>query len=262
LSAAWIAARIRRVANSRDNLFHESLGYLEGGTQVLLDRLENAVLERNGEIQLNSKVMKIETEKEKNGGVVTTNNSSDYYDIIISTIPLPYLSNIFSYLPDDYLLKLSNIVNIGCVCVIFMLNEKVTENFWLNIDVDSWDIPGIIEYSNLRELSKSCVYIPFYCTHNHPNWSLDNNEFIKKGREYLGEINELAQTSIMNEFAFRYEYAQPVCPPGFRNMLPSIKTGIKGVFAADTTHSYYEDRSINESVKIANTLSRLALDIW
>jgi protoporphyrinogen oxidase len=261
LSAAWIASRIRRVANSRDSIMHESLGYLEGGTQILLDKLQNEIIQRGGVIHLNTPVSTIETEPGKKGGTITRENKTTYYDVIISTIPLPYVSKIFSYLPQNYLTKLEKIINIGCVCAVFQLKEKLTENFWLNIDVDSWDIPGVIEYSNLRTLPYSCVYIPFYCPHSHPNWKMDNAGFIQKARTYLKTINSVAAESEVSSAAFRYEFAQPVCPPGFRNMLPPIQTGIDGVFAADTSHSYYEDRSINESVKIGTILSNLALKI-
>ena len=42
-SAAWIWSRIRRLASSRDGLFREFLGYLEGGTDVFIETLTQAV---------------------------------------------------------------------------------------------------------------------------------------------------------------------------------------------------------------------------
>ena len=39
VSAAWIATRIRRIGNSRKSLLQEELGYLEGGSQTLVDAL-------------------------------------------------------------------------------------------------------------------------------------------------------------------------------------------------------------------------------
>jgi hypothetical protein len=39
LSAAWLGTRIKRVALSRKNIFQERLGYLAGGSEVLLEAI-------------------------------------------------------------------------------------------------------------------------------------------------------------------------------------------------------------------------------
>lgn len=53
LSAAWIWSRIRRIGRSRYNLFREKLGYLEGGSETLLQAMKAAIEARGGEIRLN-----------------------------------------------------------------------------------------------------------------------------------------------------------------------------------------------------------------
>ena len=44
LSAAWIWSRIRRIGRSRYSLFREKLGYLEGGSSILLNALKASQL--------------------------------------------------------------------------------------------------------------------------------------------------------------------------------------------------------------------------
>ena len=39
VSAAWVWQRIKRLGNSRKSIFQETLGYIEGGSQTLTDRL-------------------------------------------------------------------------------------------------------------------------------------------------------------------------------------------------------------------------------
>ena len=147
--------------------------------------------------------------------------------------------------------------NIGCACALFRLAEPCTKNFWLNIDMPEWDINGIIEYSNLRPMRKAHVYVPFYMPHSHPNWTAPDDDILAKAREYLKSVNPGAAASEEAARLFRYEFAQPVCSPGFRHVLPPYETGARHVFAADTTHSFPEDRSINESVRIAGELAEL-----
>jgi hypothetical protein len=59
--------------------------------------------------------------------------------------------------------------------------------------------------------------------------------------------------------AFRYEFAQTVCTPNFYEALPPMRSAVRGLFLADTSHYYPEDRSISESLRVGRELARLAL---
>jgi protoporphyrinogen oxidase len=257
LSAAWIASRIRRVANSRDSLMEEKLGYIEGGSQTLIDRLVERITEQGGEIRLSDPVINVKPGDLGRGHLVTSVSGVEHFDIVVSTIPLSYVGNIIQNLPQTYTERLDKILNVGCVCVLFRLNKAITENFWLNVDMPGWDTPGIIEYSNLRPTDHTYVYIPFYMPHDHPNWSKSDEELIAMARSYINGVNPEAAATEQAARLFRYQYAQPVCQPGFRHILPPYQTGIDSIFAADTTHSFPEDRSINESARIAGELADL-----
>ena len=255
LSAAWIASRIRRVANSRKSLMQEMLGYLEGGSVSLINRLCEEIRNAGGEIRLGSPANHVDLDPAKEGGIVYSGGEGEYFDAVASTMPLPYLPSVIPDLPTTYLDAVSEINNIACACALFRLGKPLTRNFWLNVDIPEWDIPGIIEYSNLRPMEKTHVYIPFYMPHAHSNWQGSDFSMLDKAREYLRDINGPAAASEEAARVFRYEYAQPVCTPGFRNILPPYETGARGILSADTTHSFPEDRSINESVRIAAELA-------
>ena len=260
LSAAWIASRIRRVANSRESLMREKLGYLEGGSESLIARLARELEGQGGELRLNAAVTGIEPDG-PGGGTVRTAAGGEHFDAVVCTIPLPYLPKLAPNLPAAWLDKVRQVQNIGCACALFRLGRPLTENFWLNVDMPGWDIPGIIEYSNLRPMGKAHVYLPFYMPHSHPNWRLDDAALLEKARGYLAAVNPEAAAAEEAARIFRYEYAQPVCPPGFRHILPPYETGASGIFAADTGHSFPEDRSINESARIAGELAALVRQV-
>lgn len=256
LSAAWIASRIRRVANSRQSLMQETLGYLEGGSEALINRLAAEITAQGGEVRLGARVIRVAPNN--GGGIVYAQGREEFFEAVIFTIPLPYLPGLAPNLPGPYLDRVRRVRNIGCLCALFRLARPLTENFWLNIDLPEWDIPGIIEYSNLRPMNKAYVYVPFYMPPGHPNWIASEDDILAKARAYLRGLNPAAAVSEEAARIFRYEFAQPVCPPGFRHVLPPYETGARHIWAADTTHSFPEDRSINESVRIAKELAELA----
>lgn len=257
ISAAWIATRIKRVALSRKNLFTEQLGYLEGGSEILLNALEKRILEMGGRIYLKTAVTRVVAPNQQLRGLIV-NEAEHHYDGIVSTMPLPYLATIIPDLPPEILNKIKNIINTSIVCVVCKLRFPLTENFWLNTHDAAIEIPGIIEYTNLNPLKDSIVYVPFYMPKTHPKYSQTDEKFVEEVFKYFQRINPaFSQTWVLATQVSRYEFAQPICPPNFFQELPPLQTPIKGLVMADTASYYPEDRSISESVRIGKLLSNL-----
>jgi protoporphyrinogen oxidase len=259
VSAAWIWSRLRRVGTSRRNIFQESLGYLEGGSDTLLYSLKREIEELGGIIKLSSPVEEIVIENDCVRGV-TANDITTHYDQVISTIPLPYVSKIIPKLPQETLKKYSAIDNIAVVCVLVKLKKSLTDKFWLNISDPEIDIPGLVEYSNLCPLDENIIYVPYYLPGDHPKYQEPDEVFIAKVKGYLKRINPaVSDDDIICIKAGRYRYAQPICGKDFLQQLPPINPGVRGLLVADTSYYYPEDRSISESIKLANHLAELVL---
>mgnify|MGYP003623253553 FL=1 len=105
LSAAWIASRIRRVANSRKSLMEESLGYLSGGSASLINRLIIEIRAQNGEVRLDSAVERITSDNGKGGAEVFSKGLGEYFEVDASPAPLPYLDFLPPDLPDASKIK-------------------------------------------------------------------------------------------------------------------------------------------------------------
>ncbi len=257
ISAAWIAARIRRVANSRKSMMAEEMGYLEGGSEVLMQKLATMIEKAGGRVHLRCPAQRVNT---KNAAVVsvTTPKGTIDADYVVSTIPLPYLPSIIPDLPQDERQKIGAIVNIGVACAILKLDRPFGKDFWLNISDNSIDMPGIIEYTNLRPLDDTIVYAPYYMPTNHPKFSYSDSKLIDEVVGYMARINPaFNQSWIKSSHVHRYRYAQTVCTPDFFNQLPPMRSSIKGLYYADTAYYYPEDRSISESVKTGKELASM-----
>ena len=256
LSAAWIWSRIRKIGRSRSSLFHEKLGYLDGGSETLLQAIKSHIESNGGIIKLSCAVTKVEISDLKVSGIYV-GKAFEAFDKVISTIPLTYVPKIMPDLPEDILQKFSTINNIAVVCVIVKLKKSLTENFWLNINDSEMDIPGLVEYSNLRPLNDHIIYVPFYMPGEHSKFSDSNQVFLDKVKKYLKKINpNLIDDDFIDMHASRYRYAQPICPPNFLDGLPEANLPIEGLVVADTSYYYPEDRGISESIKLGRNLAR------
>jgi len=262
LSASWIGTRIKRVALSRRNLFNESMGFLDGGSAVLLERMAAEVTRLGGRILLSQPIEEVASVDDKVTGV-RTRDGHHAYDGVVSTAPIQYVPAMVPGLPKTFSDQVAAIENIPVACVILKLSEPISENFWMNISDDRISIPGLIEYSNLnpsRAPGEHIVYAPYYMPKTHPKWQWSNQQLIDEVIGYLPMINpDFKPKWIRASHCHRYEYAQTICPPGFQDILPPMKTPLRGFYMADTAYYYPEDRSINESISVGSKIARTAL---
>lgn len=263
LSASWIGTRIKRIALSRRNLLNESLGYLQGGSAVVLDALVNDIRRRGGTILTNRPVEEVVSADGKVTGI-RSGGEELAFDAVLSTVPVQYVPRMVPGLPAEFSAQIAAIENIPVACVILKLSRPLTENFWLNISDPGIGIPGVIEYSNLNPGAKPgehIVYAPFYMPVTHPKWKASNEELIEEVIGYLSRLNPAFDRSwVMARRCHRYEFAQTICPPGFQTMLPPMRTPLSGFFMADTAYYYPEDRSISESLDVGRRLAVEALN--
>ncbi|MFT5444228.1 MAG: protoporphyrinogen oxidase [Myxococcota bacterium] len=260
LSAAWIHARIRRLGQSRKNIFEEKLGYLRGGSRILIETLVNRITELGGHIRLGEAAREVRLDDSGVQGV-QTDAGFTAFDCVTSTMPIPHLASIVPAMSPALQSRYRALDNIGAVCVLFKLSRSLSPYFWLNTKDDGIEIPGVIEYSNLQPLSDHVVYVPYYLPQGHPKFAQDDAAFREESLGYLQRINPaLVPSDVLACKVSRLRFAQPICPPGFPEMLPPIATEVPGLFVADTSYYYPEDRSISESVHLGQKVAALAND--
>ena len=256
ISAAWIWTRVKRVGRSRKSLFEEELGYIEGGSQTLVDALCAAIKSFGGHIRLSTPVEQILSDAGRVTGVRTPQGVVSA-DAVISTMPIPLVSAIVPDLPEDWKAKYEAIKNIGVCCLLFKLKKSVTPHFWVNIIAPDIEIPGIIEFSNLRPIDHAVIFVPYYMPVTHPKFSWPAEQLLDEAFGYIQRINPtITRDDILASHVARLRHAQPICEPGFAAKIPPIQTPIKGLQIADTCFYYPEDRGISESVRIAREMAQ------
>ena len=224
----------------------------------MLNAMKAEIEEHGGEFRFNCLVTKVVM---RNGQVlgVEAMGKVEAFEKVISTIPLPFVPRLMPDLPTDLLAKFQALKNIAVVCVIAKLSKPLTENFWLNTNDPDMDIPGLVEYTNLQPLDKHIVYVPFYMPGEHPKFADADEVFVRKVKDYLKKINPALQDSdFLDIRASRYRYAQPICDPGYLDKLPSVTLPVKGLWVADTSYYYPEDRGISESIGFGRQMAKLA----
>ena len=264
ISAAWIWTRIKRVGISRKSLFQEELGYIEGGSELLIETLVEAIKKASGTVRLGAQVSEITSEGGKVTGLMV-DGQAQAFDAVICTVPTPYVTRLVPSMSAAARAKYDAIGNIGCVCVALKLARPISKHFWINVNDPSIDIPGMVEFSNLRRLPDTVVYIPFYMPQTNPKFGRSSEEFVAEAFGYLRKLNPaLEPGDLKASHVGRLRHAQPVCEPGFLAKIPKVQTEIAGLQIADTCFYYPEDRGISESVRYGRMLAEGVdrPDVW
>jgi protoporphyrinogen oxidase len=258
ISASWIWTRIRRIGRSRKSLMQEELGYLEGGTETLVDALVKAIEARGGKILLGNPATRVVTEEGRVTGVETPGGFIAA-DRVISTVPTPFVSRLIPDLSDAAKAKYDAIPNIGICCLIFKLKRSLTPHFWVNLSDPDIEIPGVIEFSNLRPVDHHVVYVPYYMPITNEKFSWADDRLLDEAFAAMKAVQPaLTEDDVLDAKVARLKYAQPICAPDFLEMLPPVQTAIAGLQVADTCFYYPEDRGIAESIRIGRQMARNA----
>jgi protoporphyrinogen oxidase len=179
-------------------------------------------------------------------------------DFVVSTIPLPFLLNVAPALPRDYRDRASDLGNIGVRCVVLKLRKSLTPYFWINVN-DDLPVCGLIEYTNLNSRSSfggsTLLYSPLYIPASHPRYAASGDSVLEETLESIARIAPgFDRGDVIDYRVFREPYAQPVCPVGFTSRLAPLRTPVRNLVAADTTHLLPHDRSISDSLALARRL--------
>jgi protoporphyrinogen oxidase len=260
VSASWIATRIKRIGNSRRSLFQEQLGYIEGGSETLVEAIADDIRRKGGKIHLQTPAEHVLVDRGR-VSAVRAGGRSFAADAVISTVPIPLVNGLIPDLPKDWQERYASIRNIGVVCLLFKLRKSITPHFWLNIVADDMDIPGLIEFSNLRPIDggMTIVYVPYYMPITQPKWMWSDQKFLDEAFGYIKRINSnIGDEDLLDAKVGRLRYAQPICEPKFAAKLPPVQTAITGLQVADTCYYYPEDRGIAESIRLGRRMAEHA----
>ena len=256
ISAAWIWTRIRRIGRSRKSIFQEELGYIQGGSITLVNALIDNIRSLGGNVHLGNPVQQVVASGGKVNGVQTAKGFFPA-EAVICTTPTPLVSAMVPDLPTEWKQRYNAIDNIGVICVIFKLSRSVSPHFWINIVEPDIDIPGVIEFSNLRSIGRdSIVYVPYYMPVTNKKFSWPDEDLLSEAFACLQRIAlSLSKDHIIATKVARIRHGQPICEPGFASKIPPVQTPIQGLQIADTCYYYPEDRGIAESVRLGSAMA-------
>ena len=264
ISAAWIWARMVRLSRSRQSMWREELGYIEGGSQWVLEGLGRDLEKRGGQVRLKTPVEQILIEGGRVTGVRIAGETLPA-DIVISTVTTSRFRKMAAGLDGPYMEKLARIPTIGIFCLFLRLSRPVTPFFWVNMNDPRVPFAGMIEYTNLNPMPElggdRILYVPQYLSADDPRYAQSDDEVLRRYADALALVNPAFDRSwIKFSAVFRDRFAQPICRTDYRETTPGVRTPIPNLFLTDSCQLHPHDRTISGSFGLGLEAARAALE--
>lgn len=254
ISAAWFVERI----NTRNKRGYkgEILGYMKGGFEIIIKKLEEEIKRFGGEILTGKEVKKLSIKNNKISYLVL-DNKKIYADYLISTISSLALLKICEF-PENYKEKIQSLGNQGTICVLLGLKKKITDFYWTNLIKDTV-FRVIVEHTNFQPFEnykEHIIYLASYPDEDSYLWNLNNKQLFSV---YFRDLQKVVKIKIedVNWFeVIKEKEAGLIYNKGILSKVLSVKTPLQNLYIAGMLNSY-PDRNLEQSVKLADKVVSL-----
>jgi len=281
IPASWFWARIKKRSSK--------LGYLEGGFQVLIDKIVEEIKKNKGELILGKEIKDIQINNsqlspraEPRGEAILNYQ----FDKVVFTTPTSVFLKILKNTSDGGRLNVSEAMTpprwrkvgklkmIGVLNLILELKEKflTDDTYWLNVNDNSFPFVAVVEHTNFVDKSHygghPILYVGGYYPQNHRYFKMSKEAILREWLPYLQKINPKfnqlfprsgipLRGTIINYQLFSNLYAQPIVPLNYSKFIPSYQTPVKNVFLACMQQVYPWDRGINYAIEEGEKIAQL-----
>lgn len=259
VSMAWLWARIHIRANSRSGGGGEKLGYFRGGFNVVVAALEAGLRVRGGQIQTGATVEKISAAR-----TAVVNGATVAFDACVFTGPSPALARL---LPDDpalrdYAAQLRSIDYLGAACLVFTSTQELGDYYWVNVNAP--DAPFLVFLNHTRLVDKNfyggkhVYYIGAYLAPEGKLFALPDAELARHWFGYLPKLFPgFDAQRVTEQHIFRFRAAQHIVDTDYERKIPAYQTPLPGVYLANFSQIFPEDRGTNFAVREGEKIAAL-----
>lgn len=260
ISAVWIWNKFKLRGSSRDGA-NEKLGYLKGGFQRLVNKLEETIKNRGVKINTNRHVTRIFTSSGENERAkYKIEDQQEVYplefDHVIATVAAEEFLIMAEQLinNDQYKRKLAQVKYKANLCLALVYEKTLSPWYWTTI-CDDLPFVVAVEQDNLYSAGQeegSLVYFSRYLDQSDQLWQKTDEEILAVFKKAAAVAFPLAKDNkVISSRLTKTRYSQPVIERNYSKMIPEIKTPAPGLWLAGMAQIYPEDRGMNYAVRLA-----------
>ena len=256
----WLWNKIYLRFASRQSGNREALGYLEGSFRRYYMALADRIESRGGTIHLSTPVERVSVEHAAVSGIVS-GGTDHSFDAVLMTTPNIITRRIAPELPAAYTEVLDRVQYQWATCLVLALDRPLSDMYWLSV-ADDLPFVACVEHTNFLKPEdyggNHVVYLSNYVSPGHPVLEMEAEEVFEHYLAGIRVINPAFDRSWVRErWFFKDPGGQPIIGTNYSRSIPEMETGIAGLYLANTTQVYPEDRGQNYSLQLGEKAGRL-----
>lgn len=260
---AWFHWKMRLRFGSRKGLATEYLGYVLGSFGQVWEAMGERIRGAGGQVHTLASVERVVLDQGRVAGLLVDGNTYPA-DRVIATVPTTVVARIAPELPASYVEKLRGTGYQAVICAVLVLKHPLSHVYWMNISDRTIPFVAVIEQTNLigpeHYGGRHVVYLSHYLSPDDPLYRSSDQEVLDAYLPHLPKINPTFTLDwVEDSHVFREDAAQPVITRNYSEKIPPLATPIPGLYMANNTQVYPEDRGQNYSVRIGREVARLAV---
>jgi len=261
ITLPWFWARVHDRSSA--------LGYIQGGFQLLYQRLSDLIVDLGGDVQYSTEVRAIATQADGlTVGVAQAVTGADVrvltFDRIVSTLPTRVTSHLAAGLPQEYRARYDWGEAYGAHTLVLALDRALTDSYWMSISDSGYPFLVLVEHTNYMSADdyggRHLVYLGNYRPMGDALFSSTKMETLESYLPFLARINpDFERAWIQDSWIFHAPHAQPIVTVDYLEHIPPLETPVAGLYLANMFQVYPHDRGQNYSIALAEEVAtRLA----
>jgi len=275
---AWLWSKIvlrRRLRGS--GIGREDLGYPRSSFRAFCVALADAIRSHGGEVIVDREVLRVRGDGDgytlecagpgayRVPAGSAQQASAHRADVVLFTTPT-FITRRLADWPDDTARALDGWTYRSAVVLLLELERPFTKWYWINMADPGIPFLGLIEHTNLvpaERYGARYLHVANYVAHDDPIAQMTTDELLAHYRPSLRGINPtFDERAVKRAWSFREDAAQPVPRVGNRRRVLPFATPRRGLYIANTTQIYPEDRGTNYSARLGREVAeRIAADV-
>lgn len=241
----------------KEREFNDLFTYPMKGLQGMIDGLEQDVTRKGGKIFLKASITSLDVQKRVITYVVGGKETTEMFDVLINTIPVPELVQFAKGLPEDYANNIKKLRYTPVVGLLFGTNQYLNEeNYWINFIGERVHV--LYQHSVLVDKYKSKI-----------SWVVrygGSAEDLPKTDEeikdlYLEVLKKYFPGMELNWcYVFREKYAEPIYDKDYVKYAPTYRTPLPWFYNAGIQVTFPKIRNMNVALESGEKAAQYVLE--
>jgi len=256
MSMAWFWARTRMISQYREKgVSKEKRAWLKGSSRTFLDAIERAIASHGGRISCKSNVERIVVENGRARGL-RADGEMLRFDKVLYCAPSVFFNDLLPDAGGPYFETTASHRYYAVVCLVIALRRAVSDYFWTYVSDPRIPFVGVINYSPFTRTTEGggahVLYVPWYCEVGEAPYSTPDEKIFA---DYFAGLRliwpEIGDDWVKEWAVLRDPHASLICKGEYSRKIVGIKTPIEGLYFANMSQIYPQDRGISVGVGLA-----------